>query len=246
MKFDSGTYNDVAKYYKGSFVKFPQTGDYLCTVDSVDPSRIVGKIFSPDANGSWAPRPYQLPFGEGVEIDFVLPKKSYFNYKGRALFLYRIPARQYRKGITTENTSVMGLGEKGGWNPTIPDFDMLTAYVNKQLFLPFGTNAKSYAVAARMAVTKCGYLYIDKVRIGTVDMKKKEIMVRDQLFVHEVEKVLQVHSQSFKVVVGQLPKEELPQEEVEVVKWAHVPPPPPAAFSEQSINDLFEKFVNAS
>src|ERR1043165_8312716 len=104
MIFHPNTSGDVAKYFKGCFVKFPQTGEYLCTVDSVDQARIMGKIFCPDPKtGEWAAKQFQHPFDGGIEIDYVLPKKSYFNYKGKAVFLTRIPARQYRKGVCAEN-----------------------------------------------------------------------------------------------------------------------------------------------
>lgn len=217
MLFNSETSNDVSKYFRGCYVKFPQTGDYLCMVDSVDSERIIGKIFTPDSEGNWDERPYQHPLFEGVEIDFVLPKKSYFNYDGSAHFLYRIPARQYRKGICPENTAVIRMSSNGGLHGINFNFHMLTAYVNKQQFLPFGTTGKnSYAVAPRMAVSKQGHIFVDKTIVGFYD--GKSIIVRHKLFQEDVEKVLKAHNQVIPISVGPLPKTKQEEEKEAAAK----------------------------
>lgn len=244
MIFTPENSSDVVKYFRGSYVKFPETGDYLCTVDQVEDSRIFGKIFSPDEHGVWDARPFQQPLFGGIEIDFVMPKKGFFNYNGAAHLLTRIPARQYRKGICGDNTCVNYLCANGAWKAThVSNFQMLTAYVNKKQYLPFDKHEDlvSYAVAPRMAVTKKGYIMVDKSLIGHYNHKKGTITARNDSFAEEIFKVVKSHGQEVPVAVGQLPKSE---DETSNVGPPVVDHPAPGVLGESSFNEMFKSFIN--
>lgn len=209
MKFNTDNYQDIAKYFKHSYVKFPVTGEFLCTIDKVEPTHIIGKVFVPTSAGTWEAQDYQQDItGDGVELEFIMPRKSFFNYNGNACLLTRIPARQYKKGITTENTTISKLTASGGFNMQELDFQLLNAYVAKQAFSAFGSADKSYAVSPRMAVTSKGSIFVDSTQIGVYDKKTSSAQVYNELFRSEVERVAVQHGQSLSVSLVMPPKPE--------------------------------------
>src|SRR4030095_1895113 len=169
MKFTSENYSDLRKYFQNSFVKFSgvvayqhKDGKYERMAELGERLFYVGEVQMDYAKGHYMEDGQKKPFifhlhneKHSPEIDFILPKKSYFNHGNRAFYLYRIPARQYHRGITEENTAI-GYLDEGGVNSVSLNLDRLQSYVGKQAFLNFRKREDmgSYAVSRRMAV--CG------------------------------------------------------------------------------------------
>ena len=221
MKFCVENSKDIQKYFSGSFVKFSgvrayhatedgegynpatEVGEKLFFVDQVSSDRVLGKYYTDQ--GQTLPFVFYLHprADDSPEVDFILPRKSYFNHNGRAYYLWRLPARQYHRGITEENTALGYLDLDGDISPVYGvGFELLSAYVGKQAFLNFSKRDEysSYAVSRRMAVASNGMLMLDRVNIGHVDYDKKEIHLKSDLFVPEVQAVVASHGDVFKVL----------------------------------------------
>lgn len=208
MKFCQENWKDIQKYFQGSYMKFPSfAGDVVHMVDRVDEDKVRGKFY---AGGEIQPFEFALWSMEDEEhncpdVDFVLPIKSWFaGPNGEALFLYRNPSRQYRRGVCEDNTNVeeLSYGEFEARSLTLP---ILTAYVGKQAFPGFaglaGRHGKSTVLSQRIAVSDSGMLYADKTKIGKVDFDKKLVFITEPLFVPEVSALL-----GGGYVIGERPK----------------------------------------
>lgn len=185
---------DIDRYYTGCYVKYPQVaGDKPFMVQRVRGNEISGTHFE---DGEEKPYIFKL-FEEGALDDkeayptaaFLLPKKSFFMHEGNAHLLYRIPARQYKRGICRENTAVLRLTGVGEFeNIGQMSWAVLNSYINKQDFSGFDLtgNKSSYAVNSRMAVCAAGIIYVDKIRIGMLEHKAKKITLKNDLFAKDV------------------------------------------------------------
>lgn len=202
MKFCQGNYRDIQKYFQGSYIKLPEAGETLHWIDRVYEDHIKGKLYQKNEKGEVEEEPfiyYLHPLSEASpEVEYIMPRKSYFNHEGRAMFLSRIPARQYHRGITAENTQIQALNATAFVGISI-NASRLTAYVGKQAFMPFKQHAGSYAVSSRMAVNELGLLYLDTTKIGRVHYEERLIIVSNEMFIPEVERVLRNHGQTFTV-----------------------------------------------
>lgn len=202
MKFCAENAKDIDKYFRGSYMKFPSlAGDAVHFIDKVTPDQVMGKTLQDGESVPFVFHLYHEESAPAPEIEFILPKKSYFNTPTGACLLYRIPARQYRKGVCMDNTAIVKLAIDGSFAPQDISFDLLNLYVGKQAFAKFGEQSMSYAVSRRMAVSPAGQLFLDKTRIGSINYDNRTIMVNQQMFVPEVEQVVRANKQSFTVAV---------------------------------------------
>lgn len=202
MKFCAENAKDIDKYFRGSYMKFPAlAGDAVHFIDRVEGEAVKGKVLQEGEKVPFVFHLYSSSVSEPPEIEFILPKKSYFNTPQGACLLYRIPARQYRKGVCTDNTCIQLLHSATSFAPQDISFDLLTLYVGKQAFEKFAERTISYAVSKRMAVSAAGVLFLDQTRIGSINYQKNQIQVNQQLFVPEVQAVLRTHKQDFEVTV---------------------------------------------
>lgn len=208
MKFCQETVSDLKKYFQGSYVKFPEAGEMLHMVEQVGSSCLMGKRWAPnEETGDMEEQPYQFLLHPDDEftphIEYVLPVKSYFNYADRAMLLSRMPARQYRRGINHDNTALSYLTPSGSFDGWHMDFPTLHAYVQKQQFVPLEevkTNGISYAISKRMAVTAAGLLFVDRTRIGSINVQSKQIHLNHWLFLPEVAALVASQGNKFEVV----------------------------------------------
>lgn len=126
MQLIPENWQDIKRYYLGTYVKFKEHGDELFHISHVSPEAVKGTyqqgkeefILSLDSSV-----PYNL--------EFKLPHKAVFQYRDRALMLFRVPARQYYRGISPENTKIINAmtGE-----PLELTWATLSAFVNKQAY----------------------------------------------------------------------------------------------------------------
>lgn len=208
MKFCAENAKDIDKYFRNSYMKFPSlAGDTVHYIDHVAGDCVKGKTLQ---DGEKVPFIFHL-YADSVaiapEIEFILPKKSYFNTPDGACLLYRIPARQYRKGVCPDNTAITLLTTIGSFQTKDITLELLNLYVGKQSFDKFAEQSKSYAVSRRMAVSCAGQLFLDKTRIGSINYVDKTIHVNQLMFVPEVESVVRINKQNYSVLVkGESPK----------------------------------------
>lgn len=187
MIFNSSSHEDINRYYKNTYVKFKETGDTLYYIRSVNSEVVRGT----DASGT----EFELWLSDEhpYEVDYILPNKSYFQYKKRACLLVRVPAKQYQRGLSANNTRVNSLTKTGSIQQIELNFDVLTEFVNKQAF-PSITKAilnkakeTSIVLAPRFAyVPDTRGIYADTSLVAEVRPDDKLIVVRHPIFLPEI------------------------------------------------------------
>lgn len=173
MELVSSNWQDIRKYYEGTFVKFAPFGDELFLIKSVSSDAIKG-WYKMGKEEFILTLSDEAPFN----LDFVLPHKSVYQLNDYAVVLHRVPARQYFRGICAENTKI--------FNPLTRDavdinWKSLQAYVEKQAFksLKEAINAKNYssiALNSRMHYDRVHKrIGVDSTYVATYDQGQNRI-----------------------------------------------------------------------
>lgn len=213
MIFTYSNIEDIKRYYLNSFVKFREHGDVLFYLKTIHDNIIHGKC--EDGNLLELFLDDSCPY----EVDYVLPHKSYFQYKDTAVQLYRIPAKQYCRGINTQNTALTALVSKSTkpvYKQDMQDlhtevfkkessegntlgldlsFDILRCFVNKQKFMSLDeaivSGFVSCAMSPRIAyLTKEQQLFIDQTSVAKVDVEKRKIKMTKPIFTEEIKSLV--------------------------------------------------------
>lgn len=227
MKFCLETAKDLGKYFQGSFVKFKgmqgvfsdgtecaPADELVHSFDQISGAMIKGKRFE---NGETVPYQFLL-YSEhshtAPEIEFILPKKSFFNTDMGAMLLQRIPARQYRRGICGDNTSIHLLRANGVWQSQPVTFELLDKYVRKPSFIGFHESEVSYAVSRRVAVDAKSNVWVDQQAVGTINYPQKRVAVLP-LFAPEMQAILRACGQDdWSVSLPESPKSKVVKKSV--------------------------------
>lgn len=201
MLFVPSNANDIAKYYKGSFVKLREFGDEFFKITRVSPD---GVEFH-RANGDVG----EIALHEDVpyDLEFTLPHKSYFQSGKRASQLCRIPARQYHRGITPENCVIFGLGAEGTFVTQTINFVNLQNFANKPAFptITDGVRLKgmvSCAFSPRFAATANKQVFVDNVPIGTWERDTKFTILQIRPAFHlEFRRIAEANGESHLITI---------------------------------------------
>ena len=192
MIFNSSNHEDIHRYYRNTFVKFKETGDTLYYIRSVNSEVVRGT----DASGT----EFELWLSDEhpYEVDYILPNKSYFQFKKRACLLVRVPAKQYQRGLSSSNTRVNSLSKTGSIAQLELGFDILTEFVNKQAFPSLAkailnkSKDNSTVLSPRFAyVSDTKGIYADTTLVAEVKPDEKLIVMRHPIFRPEVTELAQ-------------------------------------------------------
>lgn len=187
MLFTPAQRDDISRYYRHTYVKFPMRGDELFYIRNVEAYKITGEHESGEE--------FELYYSEQnpVDVVFVPPHKSYFQYKNRACLLQRIPAKQYNRGICGNNTTIQSLGRTGSVMNHDIGFDLLKAYVAKPAFPSFDKaitskgKMLSVVLSPRFAfVPETKYIYVDQTPVAQVKHPEKQVLVLNPVFMPEI------------------------------------------------------------
>lgn len=198
MQFTSENIDDIRRYYIGSYVKFKETGDILYHLTSVNNFFVEGRSQKGDILKLYLDD--QHPY----EIEYVLPHKSYYQYGNSAAQLFRIPAKQYQRGIGPENTEIRAL-VSGEFMKVNLDFASLCAFVDKQMFYSLSDAIvadanTSCVLTPRMAYDRnCCRIYMDLTPIATVIPEKNKVVVEKKVFMDDVVEFLSKQDEKFEV-----------------------------------------------
>jgi hypothetical protein len=192
MHATTSNYEDVKKYYQGTYVKFKEEGDTLYYIDRVDPDKIIAKATNGDLVG------IDLTVNGGYHIDYVIPKKTVFQYGNVVVMLSRIPARMWKKGTSKENTRFERLDAEGKWSKIPFSASMIESFINKPCYydaplaLKEFTNQHSDLCAAaltpRISMSRGGKIMVDQIIVAKYDFEKKAITCK-LLFHSEISKL---------------------------------------------------------
>ena len=171
MLVNQSNWEDVKKYYEKTYVKFPAlTSEQLWFIDRVTPEYIEVR----STNGDEA----AIDLKKDYELDFVIPKKTVYQYGDQAVMLQRIPARQWKKGMCKNNTAFKMLGENG-WVQGPFDPQIIEGFINKPSYFPIYTAINrlqikedaqpdliSAAITPRITINRRGNIFVDEVVVA--------------------------------------------------------------------------------
>jgi hypothetical protein len=178
MYVNSANWQDCQKYFSQCYVKFKEEGDRIFYITRVDAQLIIAESTSGDEIG--------IDLAKGYTIEYVIPKKTVFQIGEAALFLSRIPARMWKKGMNKSNTQFQYLTEDQ-WASAPFDIHSIEGFVNKPSYYTavdalndFKNSAhlKSAALTPRISINHSGKIYLDTVLIGKLDIDKSTIISR--------------------------------------------------------------------
>jgi hypothetical protein len=223
MLFDTSHRDDILRYYRGTFVKFKETGDQLFYIENVDGIKVSG------IHESGSPFVLYLNDETPYDVDYLLPHKSFFQYNGMAVQLARIPAKQYFRGCCNQNVSLAYL-YNGSLKYLELDFKVLQAFVKKPAFpnlrAAIGSADTSTALSPRMMYVKSNkQLFVDFVPVARVTASKLNIVVTKGIFKDEILALLKSNNEdmlfSLEDYVPPPPKEKTkPEDLVKEMKQA--------------------------
>ena len=197
MQFKSSNHEEISRYYKGTFIKLREFGDQLFAITGVNSESVTGQM--PDGNDFILHLSDEVPY----EVDYLLPHKSFFQNGKNAVLLQRVPARQYRRGVCSDNTRMTELSNTGNTRNLSVNFATLQAYVQKSTF-PSMADAiankkrwKSVALSKRVAyVSDMMTFFVDLRPVARWDTDK--VVMLNKLFTDELTKL--ATPSNFKVV----------------------------------------------
>lgn len=183
MKFSSNNSADIRKYFEKTYIKLKELGDKILWVERV---RNEG-IECIDIHGDVV----EVLLDHEVEYDmeYTLPHRGCFLYCGKVAMLQRVPSRQWKKGISTENTRII-------WADTARQvtmgFEALEAFSSKPAYtqLAHALCAPSSSVLSQRAwySPEKQALFLDSKKIGVFS---KGTLSVPKMFQMEVEKLRQ-------------------------------------------------------
>lgn len=189
MYVNAENYDDVNKYYKGTWIKVDKQGDTLFYVESASPSAIF--LHSISKEGCIIDLTKET---DSYHLSFLLPHKAVFQYNEQAIILVRHPARMWKKGICASNTMFFVLKGKK-WENVSFDTSLLEGFVNKPTYLSlsqaralFETSLISAALSPRISLSKEGGLYIDSILVGKFSFLKNALSIK-QIYYPEVKHI---------------------------------------------------------
>lgn len=189
MLFTPANVDDISRYYKHTFVKFKETGDKLFYITSVRNDKVSGN----SSDGT----PFELLLSNDVpyEVDYILPHKSYFQFNNFACLLQRIPAKQYQRGISTNNVAIQALKVTGNTSNMDIGFSVLEAYISKQVFVSLTQAMEekelySLVLSPRFAFVPISRkIFADTLCVGQIQPKHSIMNCFHKLFKPELERL---------------------------------------------------------
>lgn len=183
-------WEDVKKYYQGTILKFhsekENLGDRLWKITNVTSNRIEAEDSAGDAIYVDLKYPYKL--------NYAIPKATVYQYQNRAAYLYRIPARMWRKGIDIKNTKIEVLCADGQWRGIELQFASLQGFVDKPGYYTlkealdgFAIDLESAALSSRISLSCKGGVYINQTLVGRYQADKQTLTAKG-IFVSDLVK----------------------------------------------------------
>lgn len=182
MKCTKDNWEDVKKYYESTFVKLPETGERVFKIVEVNSKGI--RFYDYEGGEE------EYTFEEPCQLDYILPHKKTFQWKGNAFLLTRTPARMWKKGLSEKNTKFFILGAFG-WTTCEFSMSLYGAFVNKPNYLTYkdalmgikeGT-LDSAAISSRVSISSKKTVFVDTTPVGKVFPSKKTVLVYNKLFI---------------------------------------------------------------
>lgn len=199
MEFKPSTWRDIERYFLGTWIKLEELGDTLLSITRVREDRVTGVT---DSDQDFV---LELHEDQPYNVDYVLPNRAVFQFGNRAAMIRRIPAKQYRRGLCSENTQVIFV-DSGGQVEL--NKQVLQAYTNKAAYCSFdeafnskGDKRLTTALSPRMwASRKAGSISVDTTLVAVFDRKTNKIEVLKKQFIPEITRHARAFGDTMEIV----------------------------------------------
>jgi len=175
MIFHKSTYSDICKYYPDNIVKFKETEDRLWHIVHIGSN----EVRCQDADGF----EIFLDLEDPYEVDYPLPGRVVYQNGAHACVLFRIPAKQYNRGIHSQNTALLQLKAEGVWSNIGFSIQKLQQFVDKPAYQDVSvidweySEYGSWALSRHVSICRAGLVFVLATCIGSFDWKKKTVEV---------------------------------------------------------------------
>jgi hypothetical protein len=194
--FTSNGSRDFSQRFKGTFGFYttPSNKKLLVQISEVSSEEIKFR--------DRGRQEYTALADKGHEFEFLSPVKRVFDSKGKVCVILRKAARQYQRGISANNTSIIALD---GNVPLAPSFLNITAAFadegfNQNKYKAWLEGERDQVVLSQMLAIVKDKLFLYTTEIGTVD-KEKKVMTVDTLWRQEVADCIRDNNLGFAVEV---------------------------------------------
>ena len=183
MIFHRSVLGDIKKYYSNNIVKFPEvTGDRLWQIAHISEN----EVRCVDMDGF----EIYIDLNEEYNVDFPLPGRAVYQSGPNAWMLSRKPAKQYNRGISSENTQLLKMNSVGKWENVGIAIDRLQQFVDKPAYQDINTinweELFSAALNPVFSVSKTGMLFCLNKSVGTINNKTKQVSLSSPILTPEV------------------------------------------------------------
>ncbi len=179
--FSYDNVKDIDNYYCKTIVKFKETGDRLWFIDQVSADEV--KCIDVDGFELF------IDLDEPYEVSYTIPGRVVYQTGQYAAMLWRIPQKQYKRGISEGNTCLAFL-DKGAWKKQQLKLNALQQFVDKPAYQNpewcFTDKKESYAINRYISVDKAGRLFVLHTPVGKVVPESKKVFVEYGMFMKEV------------------------------------------------------------
>jgi len=172
MIFHKSTYSDICKYYPDNIVKFKETEDRLWRITHITHNEVI----CIDADGF----ELSIDLNEEYEVDYPLPGRVVYQNGPNACLLHRIPAKQYNRGIHSQNTALSTLRGDGTWTNLGISIQKLQQFVDKPAYqdvslIDWNSDYHSWALNKYVSVCRCGLIFILHTCVGSCNYVDKTV-----------------------------------------------------------------------
>lgn len=162
---------DFEKYFCGTIVKFTEEGEILYEVKKFLDNHLFAAIAISGPNKG---ETVAVDITNGYEISYVLPRKTVFQNREHSFLLSRIPARMWKKGCHSSNTSFQYLTAQGLWKNCSFHIAYLISFTETPKIYPKYNEVlleklESLALSSRLSISKSKQIFIDRDQVGKIE-----------------------------------------------------------------------------
>jgi len=133
---------------------------------------------------------YSVSPNGATQFEFQQVEAGWYPYKDSAAYLYRVPARQYQRGISANNTAILTFDSRGRLSPINVDLAALAEI--------FSGSKSKFVWNKNFCLSPTNILYVHKTEIGKLGTDGSIILSSD-LFLQEALDVVRRNSLPYKV-----------------------------------------------
>ena len=181
VEFKSEGYRDFAQRYIGTYGWYERKSGTPVLVKLTDLDEF--NLYFQDKVGM----KYKALADAGNFFSFIPVIKGCYFYSGIPVLIKRIPAKQYRRGICDDNTSITAIGDNFALDVTFSIMESIFSGKLETGLEEFRTGYIGKVILDRMFVISFDKIYLYDIPIGNYNWTTRQIDMENSLFKQEVE-----------------------------------------------------------